>query len=171
MSWLKRLPFQNQFRFELEISKIPYRNKFHELATCHIWYILCPLKRFCQFSSAKVYFIFFAKNSKILDWWWKYSPTKFFRKTCFQKWFPQGFIFTLKFTGLGNNSNNSPSLAGTLSKNVDTVGYCFFSVMIKYENFLINYHKITKVIIVKILDNGMNVLINGEAKLQSRKCK
>ena len=36
----------------------------------------------------------------------------------------------------------------TLLKNVDIVGCCFFSAMIMYENFLINYHKMTKVMIV-----------------------
>ena len=30
------LPFQNQFLIELEISKITYRNKFHQLAICDI---------------------------------------------------------------------------------------------------------------------------------------
>ena len=35
-------------------------------------------------------------------------------------------------------------------KNVDIVGCCFFSAMIMYENYVINYHKITKVIIVKV---------------------
>ena len=163
---MKKLPFQNQFLIELEISKITYRNKFHQLATCHIWYTLCPLPKFRQFSSTKFYFIFFAKNSKILDWWWKYSPTKFSKKMCFQKWFPHGFIFTLKFTEWGNKSNNSPFLAGTFLKNVDIVGCYFFSAMIMYENFLINYHKITKVTTVKILSNEMNVLINCKTNIE-----
>ena len=56
-------------------------------------------------------------------------------------------------------------LAVTLSKNVDTVVYCSFSVLIMYKNFLINYHKITKVIIVKILYNEMNLLINCKTNI------
>ena len=39
---------------------------------------------------------------------------------------------------------------GVSLKNVDIVGCCFFSAVIMYENGLINYHKITKAIIVKI---------------------
>ena len=84
---------------------------------------------------------------------------------CFQKWFPHGFIFKLKFTEWGNKSNNSPFLASNFLKNVDIVGCCIFSAMIIYENFLINYHKITKVITVKILCNEMNVLINCKTNI------
>ena len=56
-------------------------------------------------------------------------------------------------------------LGGTLLKNVDIVGCCFFSAMITYGNFLINYNKITKVIIVKILFKEMNVLINCKTNI------
>ena len=84
---------------------------------------------------------------------------------CFQKWFPHGFIFKLKFTEWVNKRNSSPLLAGTFLKKRWYSRLLLFSAMIMYKNFLFNYHKITKVITVKVLCNEMNVLINCKTNI------
>ena len=151
------LSFQNQFLIELKISKITYRNQFHQLATCHIWHTLCPLTKISLIFLYEILLHYFiAKNSKIFDCRWKYSPTKFSKKMYFQKWFPRGFIFTLKFTGCGNKSNNSTFFSCYSLKKRWNSRLLLSSATIMYENFLINYRNITKLIIVKILWNKNN---------------
>ena len=104
-----------------------------------------PLRNFTSFSSQRITRFWIGDEN---------IPLLSFPKKCVSRnGFHMGSFLSWNFTEWGNKSNKLPFLAGAFLKNVVIVGCYVLPAMIMYENFLIYYHKTTKVRTVKTLCN------------------